>query len=74
MLSQVRLAEGRILVSSRTNKMHIQTTTFYTHWLDGQGKYEAFRKSQLKALEDARTKRGCGHPFYWAGFIYAGQP
>ena len=51
-----------------------QTTTFYTHWLDGQGKYKAFRKSQLKALEDARTNRGCGHPFYWAGFIYAGQP
>jgi CHAT domain-containing protein len=38
-------------------------TQFYTHWLNGATKAEAFRKAQLE------TKKKHPQPFYWAGFI-----
>ncbi len=53
---------------------------------DGMPRYQAFRESQLDALQRAREKaktstpdtdlsalRANAHPFHWAGFIYAGQ-
>jgi len=36
---------------------------FYTHWLNGATKAEAFRKAQLE------TKKKHPLPFYWAGFM-----
>ncbi|MCW5765435.1 MAG: CHAT domain-containing protein [Phycisphaeraceae bacterium] len=49
---------------------------FYRGWLaDGQGRFEAFASARAAALAEARTQRnGAAHPFYWAGFIYAGDP
>jgi len=52
-----------------------QIVTFFDGWLFGdKTRYEAFYAAQLKALNDARTKRGSTHPFWWAGFVYFGQP
>jgi tetratricopeptide (TPR) repeat protein len=53
-----------------------QMKYFYEAWLGGgQGRYEAFRKSQLKVLADARKiKEVAGHPWFWAGFTYIGDP
>ncbi len=52
-----------------------QVNAFFNGWLsDDKPRYEAFYTAQLKALNDAKTKRGSSHPFWWAGFIYYGQP
>ena len=38
-------------------------------------RYGAFRQTQLAALTTARaTRNGVGHPFFWAGTIYLGDP
>ncbi|MBX3325197.1 MAG: CHAT domain-containing protein [Nitrospira sp.] len=38
-------------------------------------RYGAFRQTQLAALDAARASRkGVGHPFFWAGTIYLGDP
>jgi CHAT domain-containing protein len=53
---------------------------FYGRWLGGQHgqrpakRYEAFREALLEALKRARQTHGAGHPFYWAGVIYVGDP
>ncbi|MCK4874188.1 MAG: CHAT domain-containing protein [Phycisphaerales bacterium] len=48
---------------------------FFKEWLGrGEGRYTAFRHAQLKALAYAREKRGSGHPFWWAGFVFVGDP
>ena len=64
-----------------------QIRDFYTAWLDGPKKnqqkaisrYQAFRSSQLAALDRSRNgnnkkTRGISHPFYWAGIVYVGNP
>jgi CHAT domain-containing protein len=59
-----------------------QIVDFYSRWLaDSRGAaaspYEAFRAAQRGALARARNspKSGySGHPFFWAGVIYAGDP
>ncbi|MBK9949302.1 MAG: CHAT domain-containing protein [Nitrospira sp.] len=57
-----------------------QMKDFYARWLGGtEGKsgmtrYAAFRQTQLTALAQARKTYGAGHPFFWAGFIYLGDP
>ncbi len=56
-----------------------QMDAFYRRWL-GRGtsyekaRYAAFRQTQLTALAQARKTYGAGHPFFWAGFIYLGDP
>jgi CHAT domain-containing protein len=59
-----------------------QIGAFYDFWL-GKGNqkgmtgrpYAAFHASQLAALKQARSiTNGSGHPFYWAGTIYLGDP
>ncbi|MBX3327352.1 MAG: tetratricopeptide repeat protein [Nitrospira sp.] len=38
-------------------------------------RYQAFRQTQLAALASARKDwNGAGHPFFWAGTIYLGDP
>jgi tetratricopeptide (TPR) repeat protein/CHAT domain-containing protein len=55
-----------------------QIEDFYNRWLGGtagtKGRYEAFRASQLAALARARQEHGTGHPFFWAGTIFVGDP
>lgn len=52
-----------------------QMETFLNAWLSrGTGRYSAFRESQLSALATARQHAGNGHPFWWAGFLYIGDP
>lgn len=56
-----------------------QISQFYDNWLGGEGKrpasrYEAFRAAQLTALARARQNEGAGHPFFWAGIVYVGDP
>jgi len=54
-----------------------QMKSFYRGWLLGDGRtsrLEAFHDAQLAALRAARDGKGSGHPFFWGGFIYAGDP
>jgi CHAT domain-containing protein len=60
-----------------------EMTDFYEIWLSDArqsgtipgNRYEAFRKSQQNGLRLARESHGgYGHPFYWAGFVYFGDP
>jgi tetratricopeptide (TPR) repeat protein/CHAT domain-containing protein len=51
-----------------------QMQYFYDTWLDDdKGRYTAFRESQLKMLDSARTDV-LGNPWFWAGFVYIGDP
>jgi CHAT domain-containing protein/tetratricopeptide (TPR) repeat protein len=52
-----------------------QMAQFYENWL-GQKmtRYKAFRAAQLQALESARKNEKTGHPFFWAGIVFAGDP
>jgi CHAT domain-containing protein len=47
---------------------------FYRRWLEGRSKREALRESAIELLKESRSKRGCGHPLLWGGFILAGNP
>jgi CHAT domain-containing protein len=78
------LAGARALTMSMWQVPAQETTSqiadFYDRWL-GVGKargsttrYEAFRAAQLAALARTRETRGAGHPFYWAGTIFVGDP
>ena len=60
-----------------------QLTDFYEIWLSNgtdsgeisEKRYQSFRKSQLNSLRRTRQSHGgYGHPFYWAGFVYFGDP
>ena len=55
-----------------------QMETFYDLWLaedDPCVRYEAFRQAQHNLIASLRKENnGAAHPFYWAGFIYAGDP
>jgi CHAT domain-containing protein/Tfp pilus assembly protein PilF len=58
-----------------------QISDFYDRWVGSEGKgrkpaarYEAFHAAQLAALARARQNHGSGHPFYWAGTIFVGDP
>ena len=56
------------------NETATQMKSFLDGWLSHRlPPYQAFHASQLAALEIAR-RTGTGHPFWWAGFIYAGDP
>jgi len=52
-----------------------QMQHFYDAWLedDGAERYDAFRLSQLYILNSARED-ALGHPWFWAGFVYIGDP
>jgi CHAT domain-containing protein len=52
-----------------------QMSAFLNAWLSRERpRYHAFRESQLNALHAARNNNLGGHPFWWAGFIYFGDP
>jgi CHAT domain-containing protein len=60
-----------------TDETTQQIMDFYGRWLGGgeeTTRYGAFRAAQLEALRKARETHGSGHPFYWAGTIYVGDP
>ena len=44
-------------------------TQYYTGLKKGLGRGEALRQAQLAMLK----RKGRQHPFYWAGFIEAGE-
>jgi CHAT domain-containing protein len=83
------LRQGFLLAGARALTMSMwevpaeettrQIEEFYERWLGGKGmqpktRYEAFRAAQMAALARARQDRGVGHPFYWAGMVYVGDP
>ena len=48
---------------------------FFRKWPGGgESRYASFRDAQLDALRYARQRRGSGHPFWWAGFVFLGDP
>lgn len=57
-----------------------QMRGFYRGWLAPGGdrpaltRYAAFRAAQLEALKYARRVYKRGHPFFWAGTVYVGDP
>jgi CHAT domain-containing protein len=79
------LAGARSLTMSMWEVPAEETTQqigdFYHRWLGYEGKgrkpearYGAFHAAQLEALAQARQNHGSGHPFYWAGTIFVGDP
>jgi CHAT domain-containing protein len=77
------LAGARALTMSMwevpTTETVAQMSDFYRRWLgvgarSSRTRYGAFRAAQLAALARAREAHGGGHPFYWAGTIYVGDP
>src|SRR5579872_7235348 len=84
------LRQGFLLAGARSLTMSLweiparesvqQMSDFYERWLGGskrtnpKPKYQAFREAQLAALRRARIKYGKGHPFYWAGMVFSGDP
>ena len=67
-------------VGSASPRNAEQIRVFYDGWLGGKGKkgttrYKAFHAAQLDALQRARQiYDGAGHPFYWAGVVFVGDP
>lgn len=58
-----------------------ELNSFYEKWLvlarkGGRAgtRYEAFHSAQLSALKAARAQYGSGHPYYWAGVVFVGDP
>jgi CHAT domain-containing protein len=52
-----------------------QFDRFFHLWLSQkQERVAALRNAQLEALAEARARRGSGHPIWWAGFSYVGDP
>ena len=79
------LAGARSLTMSMWEVPGEETTEeirdFYERWLGEGGKggrglarYAAFHASQMAALAQARESHGAGHPFYWAGVVFTGDP
>jgi len=78
------LAGARSLTMSMwevpVNETIAQIAGFYDRWLDPKNgnrendRYMAFRSAQLAALEAVREEHGSGHPFFWAGIVYLGDP
>ena len=79
------LAGARSLTMSMWEVPAAETTQeigdFYARWLGNaaggqkpEHRYEAFHAAQLAALSRARDEHGAGHPFYWAGTIFVGDP
>ena len=61
------------------DKTPAQIENFYNRWLGGPNqaaelRYRAFHHAQLDALAQTRAEQSCGHPFFWAGVVYAGDP
>ncbi|HTU42136.1 MAG TPA: CHAT domain-containing protein, partial [Candidatus Aquilonibacter sp.] len=79
-----RLAGARSIIVSLwqipTDETISQVKNFYDLWLTGGepasrlNRYEAFRAAELNALHEARRSHGVGHPVYWAGTVYVGDP
>lgn len=58
-----------------TKRTIIQMSRFYTLWLGrGLTPYGAMRQAQRESLAEARRQYGSGHPFYWAGVVFLGDP
>jgi CHAT domain-containing protein len=79
------LAGARSLTMSMWEVPGEETTEeirdFYERWLGeggkggrGMARYEAFHAAQMAALAQARESHGAGHPFYWAGVVFMGDP
>ena len=50
-------------------------TLFYQNLLSGKmSRIKAFRTAQLQQMENLRKKDGEAYPFYWAAFVYLGEP
>jgi CHAT domain-containing protein len=50
---------------------------FHANWLpDARPRscYQSFRAAQKQLLQSARVRRSSGHPFWWSGFIFIGDP
>lgn len=49
---------------------------FYAAWLgEGRPRFDSFHAAKASLLASVRAAGdGIAHPFYWAGFVYAGDP
>ena len=48
-------------------------TLFYSKWLAGQNKHEAFREAQLELRTKVRERYEEDLPFYWGAFVLVGR-
>jgi CHAT domain-containing protein len=47
--------------------------SFYRTWLSGRPRQSALRESALAVLNSTRQRSGHSHPYFWAGFVLAGN-
>ena len=47
---------------------------FYTGIADGAGARHALHSAQAAFLVERRQTRGAAHPFFWASFVFVGNP
>lgn len=47
---------------------------FYGNLLRGERRSLALRKAMLEVRDNRRKKAGAAHPYYWAGFLFSGDP
>ena len=79
--SAFQIAGARTIISSLWEIPMMATFNlmedFHKRWIDRDASsacYPAFRQAQLNMIQNLRTENGAAHPFYWAAFIYAGDP
>ena len=48
-------------------------TLFYSKWLSGQNKHEAFREAQLELRAKVKERYEQDLPFYWGAFVLVGR-
>ena len=47
---------------------------FYEGLKAQEGKLKALHEAQLEVIRKRREEGGAAHPFFWAGFVLAGDP
>jgi CHAT domain-containing protein len=71
-------AGARALVASLFDVPEIETRElmerFYAGLEPGRGRIVALHEAQLNRLRERQQKNGAAHPFFWAGFVLAGDP
>jgi len=75
----LQIGGARTIVGSLWEVLDYQATQyardFVRLWLaDGKTRYRAHHMALLNRLKEARQEHNSGHPVWWAGFVYQGDP
>jgi len=60
-----------VITDKQTQELIVNS---YRRMKNGEGKSEALRNTMLSIIKEIREKSGSAHLFFWASFIFAGEP